>query len=157
MRCGSRRLDHGEREAQLYAGRRNLLPDEARADHNDTDRRPGEISAKRLRIIQGTKNVYAGQIGAWKPAWTSSGRNDNAIERFGLTRVEAQRTGCGIQRRGSTAKSPLDVGQNRLLAQCNLLRGVLAPKQLLGQRRPIVRGVHLIADDDQTATETTFA
>ena len=156
------RLGHGHRRAEPSAGRGHLETDESRADHHhpSTLSGCGELLADGEAVVERAQREDARHpVGAGQMASPRTGRDDQSVVSELGPVLEADHPGLGVERGRAVAEAELEAeGVERI-------GGVVVDpldvpetcEELLGERRPVVGRVPLVADDDHRSGVTLVA
>jgi hypothetical protein len=147
-------LDHGDFEPQLPRGRCNLRTDEARTD--DGNPRIGlERGPDRQRVVQGSQRMDAVDLRLIvKLAHVATRRDHQPIEGNHVAAFEPHLTRVGVERDGALTQHEIDI--QVVVAPSTKCESVLLPlaaEHLLGERRPVVRQVLFVANQDEMPFE----
>ena len=136
--------------ADLPGRRRDLGTDPAGADHRHPARRPDGV-AQPDGIVDAAQVADAAEVGAGhgEAARLGAGGQHGAVERERLTTGELEPARASVDR-GDVSGHELDVVVvvEAVGVDPGRVRLGLAPQDRLRQRRPLVRSVHLVADED---------
>ena len=153
---GGERLDHGDVGTEAAAGGGHLGADEAGADDHHAWPVPGggQVVLDGQRVVEGPEHVDVGQsVGAGEPVGGGTrGHHQPAVVEVGAV-LQAHHPAVGVEAGGPHPQPEVEAqGVEHVGGVVVDAEDVpLAGQELLGQRRPVVGGVDLVAHDDHLA------
>lgn len=156
---GRAALGHRDLDAELPAGGGDLGARETGADHQHPGHAPGQLPAQAYGVVAGTQHEHPVQRGLFRMdpgPCPGPGGDQQAVVGNGVPVGQAYEFGVPVQALGGDAQTPfgVDVAPPR---QRGVLGARASEQRLLGQRRPVVGFVRLVADHGQRTGEALVA
>ena len=149
-------LDQRDLDTHLPGGCRNFGAQPARTDHHDAVG-PLECGPEAVRIGEATQQVHPWQVTApdRQGAWFGPGGQEQPVPAHGGAVAERHMPAIDVDGGHGRAEDEVDVklGPPVGVEDADVVRARLAPQVLLGQGRPVVGQIGLVADEDDAPVE----